>query len=56
MRGTYLQNKKALYNWREKNPEKYREISRLSARKKYARQRWIKLTAEYLGILLNENE
>jgi hypothetical protein len=56
MKGTNLQNKKALYNWREKNPEKYREISRKSTEKVNARRKWIRMTTEYLGILLEDNK
>ena len=50
MRGTYLQNKKALYNWVEKNRDKHNA----NQMKSYFRRRdWKNIKKEFLLILLN---
>ncbi len=49
MTGTYLQNKKSIYNWREKNPDKYREFVRIKQR---TYDRWRAIQKVYLQILL----
>lgn len=45
---SYQQNKVHIYNWREKNIEKHKELSRLHM-KKYCQ--WKKIQREFLGIL-----
>jgi hypothetical protein len=46
---SYKQNKKHIYNWRERNKEYNREINRKSKRKYDA---WNKIKKEFLCILL----
>lgn len=46
MHGTYLQNKKSIYNYREKNIEKIKEMDRKN-------KRWKQIQKIYLAILLN---
>jgi len=46
MHGTYLQNKKSIYNYRNKNIDKIKEIKA----RYYA---WKKIQFIYLNILLN---
>ena len=48
MKGTYLQNKQSIYNYREKNPEKIKEIRVAANRKYYV---WKKISKEFLAIL-----
>jgi hypothetical protein len=50
MHGTYLQNKKSVYNWMAKNKKK-NTIIQARATKKY--QTWKKIQRIYLNILLN---
>ena len=50
MHGTYLQNKKSIYNYRDKNADKIREILKKSSKKQYE---WKKIRKIYLAILLN---
>ena len=33
MPSSYVKNKKFIYNWREKNPDRYRELSKLAKRR-----------------------
>jgi len=46
---TYAQNKKFIMNWRLKNKDRNREITKISKRKYDA---WKKIQKVYLGILL----
>jgi hypothetical protein len=46
---TYEQNKSHIYNWRAKNPDKYRANVR-KAQKKY--ENWKKIQKVFLNILL----
>ena len=48
MKGTYLQNKQSIYNYREKNLEKCRAIQKEYKRKVYI---WKKISKEFLAIL-----
>jgi len=48
MHGTYLQNKKSIYNYRQKNLEKCRAIQREYNRRAYI---WKKISKEFLAIL-----
>ena len=51
----YEKNKKHIYAYREKNPEKIREISRRSMRKLRERKRELeKIEKTFLNILLEE--
>lgn len=49
MAKSYAVNKKSIYNWREKNIERNREIVRRSKRKRDA---WISISKIFLQILL----
>jgi len=49
MHGTYLQNKKSIYNYREKNPEKIKQILKKAYQK---RATWKKIQIEFFNILL----
>jgi hypothetical protein len=49
MTGTYLQNKKSIYNWVAKNPDRHREINRINQRRY---DRWRAIQKVYLQILL----
>ena len=53
---TYEKNKKHIYAYREKNPEKIREITRRSMRKLRERKREMeKIEKTFLNILFEEN-
>ena len=53
---TYEKNKKHIYAYREKNPEKIREITRRSMRKLRERKRESeKIEKTFLNILFEEN-
>ena len=47
----YLQNKKHIYAWRERNTVTYNEISRKSAKRMY---HWRKICKEFRNILIDE--
>ena len=49
MAKSYAVNKKSIYNWREKNIERSREIMRRYKRRKNA---WLKISKEFLQILI----
>jgi len=49
MQGTYAQNKKSIYNWREKNKHKWNKYIAEKAKQKY---QWKKISREFLNILL----
>ena len=48
---TYQQNKAHIYNWREHNRDRYREIARLSEKKRYA---YKKVCREFRNILIDD--
>jgi hypothetical protein len=50
MQGSYSQNKKSIYNWREKNKEKYNKYMLEKQKKKYT---WKKISREFMNILLD---
>jgi hypothetical protein len=50
MHGTYLQNKQSIYNWRDKNKEKYKAISSKGVAKY---QNWKKIQKVFFHILLD---
>ena len=50
MHGTYLQNKQSIYNWREKNKSKNREINNKGVIKY---QKWKKIQKVFFNILLD---
>jgi hypothetical protein len=50
MNGTYQQNKKSIYNYKQKNIEKVNAIARKANKKRYV---WIKISKEFLNILLS---
>ena len=47
---TYALNKKHIYNYRAKYPDKYREVNKKSELK---RRNWRKIQMEFLNILLD---
>ena len=51
MSGTYLQNKKSIYNWREKNKEKWNEYKRKNWKQNSI---WKKISREFMNILLDD--
>jgi hypothetical protein len=51
MKGTYLQNKKSIYNWREKNRDKWNEYRRHLCKQNAI---WKKISREFLNILLDD--
>jgi len=51
MSGTYSQNKKSIYNWREKNKEKWNQYRRLNYKQNAI---WKKISREFLNILLDD--
>ena len=48
MTGTYLQNKKSIYNYRLNHPEKIKKMRVASNRRAYI---WRKISREFLAIL-----
>ena len=50
MSGTYLQNKKSIYNWREKNKDKWNEYRRNLWKQNSI---WKKISREFMNILLD---
>jgi len=50
---SYEQNKEFIYNWREKNKEKHRELSKIHMRNyRLKLQNWKEIKFEFLNILL----
>jgi hypothetical protein len=49
MSGSYLSNKKSIYNYREKNVDKYNDYMRVYKKKRYD---WQKIQKEFLNILI----
>lgn len=49
---SYAQNKKSIYNWRAKNPEKYKEQNRLTVKKCRQRQKDYKIEALIFRMIL----
>ena len=47
----YEQNKKHIYEWREKNKEKSNELQNKYAKKYY---RWKKIQKEFMNILIDD--
>ena len=48
---SYTQNKSHIYNWREQNKERYREIAKLSARRLAP---YKKVCREFRNILIDD--
>ncbi len=54
MSGTYADNKIHIYNWIEKNPDKYKENNRIQASKRYYRRKaWNDITKSFRHILID---
>lgn len=51
MSGSYLNNKKSIYNWREKNPERCEELKRKSNER---RKDWCKVCVVFRRILIDD--
>ena len=49
MSSVYSQNKKAIYNWNARNPERKKELDRMS---QYRRYHWRRITEIFRNILL----
>jgi hypothetical protein len=49
MSGSYLSNKKSIYNYRAKNVDKYNEYMKNTMKRKYD---WKKIQKEFLNILI----
>lgn len=49
MSGSYINNKKSIYNYREKNLARWNELSKISKRKMRA---WLKIRMEFFNILI----
>jgi hypothetical protein len=50
MHGTYSQNKKSIYNYKQKNIDKVNAIARKANKKRYE---WLKIKKVFLNILLS---
>jgi hypothetical protein len=50
MSGSYINNKKSIYNYRAKNLERWNELSKISKRKM---RLWKKIQIEFFNILLS---
>jgi hypothetical protein len=50
MSGSYASNKKSIYNWRQKNRDKWNEYRREHLKNKRI---WIKISIEFRNILID---
>ena len=51
MSSVYEQNKKSIYNWNARNPDRKKELNRIYQRRRYV---WKKISADFRHILLDE--
>jgi len=49
MSGSYINNKKSIYNYRKKNTTRYNEYMKITMKKRYI---WIQIRKEFFNILL----